>query len=59
MLRVPDVEVARAALEEAGIEFTMETFDSGVCQWRSSTTPDGNGLMLHKRYAPYSDGSTP
>jgi len=21
--------------------------------------PDGNALMLHRRYAPYSDGSTP
>jgi hypothetical protein len=21
--------------------------------------PDGNELVLHKRYAPYSDGSTP
>jgi hypothetical protein len=21
--------------------------------------PDGNGLMLHRRYAPYSDGTMP
>jgi len=23
------------------------------------TDPDGNVLMLHRRYAPYPDGSTP
>ena len=59
VLRVPDVEAARAALEEAGIEFTMETYDSGVCNGAAFNDPDGNGLMLHKRYAPYADGKTP
>jgi catechol 2,3-dioxygenase-like lactoylglutathione lyase family enzyme len=59
VLRVPDVEAARATLEDAGIEFGLETFDSGVCTGASFTDPDGNGLMLHRRYAPYADGSTP
>jgi predicted enzyme related to lactoylglutathione lyase len=59
VLRVPDVEVARAALEEGGIAFTMETYDSGVCNGATFNDPDGNGLMLHKRYAPYADGSAP
>jgi len=58
-IRVPDVAEARAKLEEAGVEFTGETFDSGVCHGAMFKDPDGNGLMLHRRYAPYSDGSTP
>jgi predicted enzyme related to lactoylglutathione lyase len=59
VLRVDDVEEARAKLESAGIEFTGETFDSGVCNGASFKDPDGNGLMLHHRYAPYPDGSQP
>ncbi len=58
-LRVPDVAEARARLEEAGIEFHGEIFDSGVCNGAIFKDPDGNGLMLHHRYAPYSDGTTP
>jgi len=59
VLRVPDVEAARKKLEDAGIEFAMETFDSGVCNGAAFTDPEGNGLMLHRRYAPYLDGTTP
>ncbi len=58
-IRVPDVAEARAKLEDAGVEFAGETFDSGVCHGAMFKDPDGNGLMLHRRYAPYSDGSTP
>jgi catechol 2,3-dioxygenase-like lactoylglutathione lyase family enzyme len=58
-IRVPDVVKARARLEEEGVEFAGEIFDSGVCNGAIFTDPDGNGLMLHRRYAPYSDGSTP
>ena len=58
-IRVPDVAEARAKLEEAGVEFAGETFDSGVCHGAMFKDPDGNGLMLHRRYALYSDGSTP
>ena len=59
VLRVDDVHEARAKLEEAGVEFLGNTFDSGVCNGASFTDPDGNGLMLHHRYAPYPDGSLP
>ena len=58
-LRVPDVAGARERLEQEGVEFRGETFDSGVCHMAFFTDPDGNGLMLHHRYAPYADGSTP
>jgi catechol 2,3-dioxygenase-like lactoylglutathione lyase family enzyme len=59
VLRVPDVAEARARLEEAGVEFRRDSFDSGVCKGASFNDPDGNGLMIHHRYAPYPDGSTP
>jgi catechol 2,3-dioxygenase-like lactoylglutathione lyase family enzyme len=58
-LRVPDIEVAKKELEEAGIEFSGETWDSGVCNGAVFTDPDGNGLLLHRRYAPYRDGLLP
>jgi predicted enzyme related to lactoylglutathione lyase len=51
-LRVPDVAEARRTLEEAGVEFAMDTFDSGVCHGAPFTDPDGNHLLLHRRYAP-------
>ena len=52
-LRVADVEGARRALEAKGVEFTGETFDSGVCHMAFFHDPDGNELMLHRRYAPH------
>ena len=58
-IRVGDVDAARAKLQEVGVEFMGETFDSGVCYGATFTDPDGNGLMLHHRYAPYADGSHP
>jgi len=58
-IRVPDVAEARRALEEAGVEFRGETFDSGVCHMAFFEDPDGNGLMLHHRYAAFEDGSLP
>ena len=58
-IRVPDVAEARKRLEEAGVEFTGETFDSGVCHMAFFKDPDGNGLMLHHRYAAFEDGSLP
>ena len=51
-LRVPDVEEARKALEARGVAFAGETFDTGVCHMAHFTDPDGNVLMLHRRYAP-------
>jgi catechol 2,3-dioxygenase-like lactoylglutathione lyase family enzyme len=51
-LRVPDVAEARAQLEAGGIEFDGETLDTGVCHMAFFHDPDGNSLMLHRRYAP-------
>jgi catechol 2,3-dioxygenase-like lactoylglutathione lyase family enzyme len=51
-LRVADVAAARAALEAKGVEFTGETIDTGVCHMAFFRDPDGNHLMLHRRYAP-------
>jgi catechol 2,3-dioxygenase-like lactoylglutathione lyase family enzyme len=56
-LRVPDVDEARAALEAKGVVFDGETFDTGVCHMAHFRDPDGNVLMLHRRYAP-SEGQT-
>ena len=47
-----DSSSARAELEGQGIEFAQETIDSGVCHMAIFRDPDGNGLMLHHRYAP-------
>ena len=58
-IRVADVAEARAELEQSGVEFEGDTFDSGVCHMAFFRDPDGNGLMLHRRYAPYHDGTTP
>jgi catechol 2,3-dioxygenase-like lactoylglutathione lyase family enzyme len=52
-LRVPDVEDARRELEAKGVVFQGETFDSGVCHMAFFHDPDGNALMLHRRYAPH------
>ncbi len=50
-LRVADVEAAQRALEAKGIEFVAEPFDTGVCHMAIFHDPDGNTLMLHRRYA--------
>jgi catechol 2,3-dioxygenase-like lactoylglutathione lyase family enzyme len=52
-LRVPDVAEARADLESKGVEFEGETLDTGVCHMAFFSDPDGNKLMLHRRYAPH------
>ena len=51
-LRVPDVQAAREELESAGVAFAGETIDTGVCHMAFFHDPDGNALMLHRRYAP-------
>jgi predicted enzyme related to lactoylglutathione lyase len=51
-LRVDDVEAARGRLEERGVSFMGDTFDTGVCHMAFFRDPDGNALMLHHRYAP-------
>ena len=53
-LRVPDVAGARKQLEDSGVDFDGETLDTGVCHMAFFKDPDGNGLLLHRRYAPHS-----
>jgi catechol 2,3-dioxygenase-like lactoylglutathione lyase family enzyme len=50
-LHVDDVASARAELEDKGVEFPGDTFDTGVCHMALFKDPDGNDLMLHHRYA--------
>ena len=51
-LHVDDMAAARAELEARGVEFRVDTIDSGVCHMAPFADPDGNALMLHHRYAP-------
>jgi predicted enzyme related to lactoylglutathione lyase len=51
-LQVDDTHVARAKLEERGVAFMGDVFDTGVCHMAFFADPDGNMLMLHHRYAP-------
>lgn len=56
-LHVADVEGARAELQQRGVEFEGETFDTGVCHMALFSDPDGNRLILHHRYAPRPTGA--
>ncbi len=58
-LRVADVAEAKRALEEKGVAFDGDVFDTGVCHMAPFRDPDGNALMLHRRYAPPDSGSQP
>ena len=49
-LRVPDVDAARAELEAKGVEFHGETVVTSVCRMAFFHDPDGNALMLHRRF---------
>jgi len=51
-MRVPDVAETRRDLEAKGIVFDGDTLDTGVCHMAFFHDPDGNALMLHRRYAP-------
>jgi len=51
-LRVPDVHEARRELEEKGVAFNGEVLDTGVCHMAFFADPDGNQMVLHRRYAP-------
>jgi catechol 2,3-dioxygenase-like lactoylglutathione lyase family enzyme len=57
-LRVRDVAAARAKLEAAGLD-VGEVWDSGKCNGVGVTDPAGNRILLHHRYAPYTDGTMP
>ena len=58
-IRVADVAAARAELEAKGVSFEGETVDTGVCHMATFHDPDGNALILHRRYAPFTDGRLP
>jgi catechol 2,3-dioxygenase-like lactoylglutathione lyase family enzyme len=51
-LRVADVAAARERLEAAGVRFLGDTVDTGVCHMGFFYDPDGNVLILHRRYSP-------
>jgi catechol 2,3-dioxygenase-like lactoylglutathione lyase family enzyme len=51
-LRVPDVAATRDELEARGVAFDGDILDTGVCHMAAFKDPDGNNLMLHRRYAP-------
>jgi catechol 2,3-dioxygenase-like lactoylglutathione lyase family enzyme len=51
-LRVPDVSEARRELEEKGVAFSGDVLDTGVCHMAFFADPDGNQIVLHRRYAP-------
>ena len=51
-VRVVDVAEARAELEAKGVHFIGETWNSGVCHFAACSDPDGNTVILHRRYAP-------
>ena len=49
-LRVSDVDAARAELEAQGVPFDGETIETSVCRQAWFKDPDGNSLMLHRRF---------
>jgi catechol 2,3-dioxygenase-like lactoylglutathione lyase family enzyme len=49
-LRVPDVDAARAELESKGVQFDGDTIETSVCRQAWFKDPDGNSLMLHRRF---------
>jgi catechol 2,3-dioxygenase-like lactoylglutathione lyase family enzyme len=49
-LRVPDVDAARAELEADGVQFDGDTIVTGVCKQAWFKDPDGNALMIHRRF---------
>jgi catechol 2,3-dioxygenase-like lactoylglutathione lyase family enzyme len=49
-LRVDDVDAARAELEAKGVVFDGDTIVTGVCKQAWFKDPDGNALMLHRRF---------
>ena len=49
-VRVADVEEAKAELEAKGVE-CVGSGDTGVCKMAVVLDPDGNAVILHRRYA--------
>lgn len=51
-VRVADVDAAKKELEAKGVEF-VGSGDTGVCRMAVCLDPDGNAVILHRRYKPY------
>ena len=51
-LGVEGVAASKAELEAKGVTFFGDILDTGVCHMAFFADPDGNQLMLHRRYAP-------
>ena len=49
-LRVADVDAVRAELEAQGVVFEGDTIVTDVCKQALFKDPDGNALMLHRRF---------
>ena len=49
-LRVDDVDTRRAELEAKGVVFDGDTTETTVCKQAWFKDPDGNVLMLHRRF---------
>ena len=49
-LRVGDVDAAREELESKGVVFDGDTIVTDVCKQAWFKDPDGNALMLHRRF---------
>jgi catechol 2,3-dioxygenase-like lactoylglutathione lyase family enzyme len=49
-LRVEDVDAARAELEAKGVRFDGDTIQTDVCRMAFFKDPDGNALLLHRRF---------
>jgi catechol 2,3-dioxygenase-like lactoylglutathione lyase family enzyme len=51
-VRVADVDAAREELEARGVE-CVGSGDTGVCKMAVFLDPDGNAVILHRRYQDY------
>jgi len=49
-LRVADVDAARGELEAKGVVFDGETIETSVFRQAWFKDPDGNALILHRRF---------
>jgi catechol 2,3-dioxygenase-like lactoylglutathione lyase family enzyme len=49
-LRVDDVDAARTELEAKGVQFEGDTVETRVCRMAFFKDPDGNALLLHRRF---------
>jgi hypothetical protein len=45
------VHATRKELEGKGVQFKGDVLDTGVCHMAFFGDPDGNQLVLHRRYA--------